>query len=469
MNKKLILVYIGIALLLGGCHFAPKYTQPKAPIPDTWPEGDAYLKVEDTSETTIISELKWENFFIENRLQKIIQTTLKNNLDLKLAALNVERARAVYGIQRAELYPTFNIEGNASKQRLPANVSGTTSVSKRVQYDITMGLPSWELDFFGHIRSLKDQALESYLATEQARLSARISLIAEVVMAYLTLAADQENLKLAQATLKTQQESCDLIKKSYQIGLATELDVRRAQTQVDVARRDIPRFVQQIAQDQNALNLLAGTQIPEDLLPKDLSSIIPFKDIKPDLSSSVLLSRPDIVAAEHHLKAAHAYIGAVRAAFFPRITLTGAMGTASTEMNTLLKKGSGTWNFNPQITIPIFDQRSWAALRVSKAERKIMLTRYEKAIQSAFREVADVLSVKGTIDKEIEAQTSLVDSVKETCRLSRKRYEMGLESYLGVLDAQRSLYGQQQILISFHLARLANQVKLYAVLGGGCL
>jgi multidrug efflux system outer membrane protein len=466
MIKKLFFIYICIGLLLCGCSFAPKYTQPKIPIPDTWPDGAAYENINNIPGTSI-SDLTWENFFIEKSLQTIIRTALLNNRDLKLAALNVERARDLYGIQRAELYPTFNAIGEASKKRVPANVSGTSSVSKRVQYDFNLEIASWEIDFFGHIRSLKDQALETYLATEQARLSAQISLIAEVVMAYLTFAADRENLKLAQATLKNQQESYDLIKKSYQIGLATELDVRRAQTLVDIARRDIPRFVQQVAQDQNALNLLAGTQVTEKLLPRDLSNITPFKEIETELSSNVLLTRPDILAAEHRLKAAYANIGAVRAAFLPRITLTGALGTASTEMNRLFKPGSGAWNFSPQITIPIFDARSWAALRVSKAERKIMLTQYEKTIQIAFREVSDVLSIKGTINKQIEAQMSLVDSVKETYRLSKKRYEMGLESYLGVLDAQRSLYGQQQILISFQLAKLANQVKLYAVLGGG--
>jgi len=466
MNKTLCFIYISIGLLLSGCSFAPKYMQPKAPIPDTWPGGAAYQELDNTPGTSI-SELKWENFFIEKTLQQIIQTALQNNRDLKLAALNVERARELYGIQRAELYPTLKAVGEASKKRLPANVSGTTSVSKRVQYDIDFEIASWEIDFFGHLRNLKDQALETYLATEQARLSAKISLIAEVGMAYLTFAADRESLKLAQATLAIQQESYNLIKKSYQIGLATELDVRRAQTQVDTARRDIPGFVQQVAQDQNALDLLAGTKLSEELLPRDLSNITPFNEIKPELSSNVLLMRPDILAAEHRLKAAYANIGAVRAVFLPRITLTGAMGTASTEMDKLFKPGSGAWSFTPQITIPLFDARAWAALRVSKSERKIMLTQYEKAIQRAFREVADVLSVKGTINKQIEAQTSLVDSVKETYRLSKKRYEMGLESYLGVLDAQRSLYGQQQILISFHLARLANQVKLYAVLGGG--
>jgi len=331
-----------------------------------------------------------------------------------------------------------------------------------------MGIASWEIDFFGRIRSLKDRALEEYLATEQARSSAQIALIAEVARVYLTLAADRENLKLARSTLETQQASYDLIQRQYEIGLgATLLDLLRAQTRVDSARRDIPRFMQRTAQDKNALDLLAGTSVTEDLLPADLISIIPPKEISPGLSSEAILSRPDIVAAEHRLKGAYAFIGAARAAFFPRISLTTAVGTASGELSGLFSSGSGTWIFAPQIVMPIFDARTWAALRVSKADREIILTQYEKAIQTAFREVADALALQGTINQQVSAQQSLVHAAAETYRLSNKRYTMGIDSYLGVLDAQRSLYVQQQVLIALRLTRLAGQIRLYAVLGGG--
>jgi len=334
-------------------------------------------------------------------------------------------------------------------------------------YSVNLGIASWEIDFFGRIRSLKDRALQEYLATEQARSSAQIALVAEVARVYLTLAADRANLKLAQSTLETQQANYNLIKRSCEVGLATELDLRQAQTRVDAARRDVPRFTQLTAQDQNALNLLAGSPVPEDLLPVNLSSITPPSEISPGLSSETLLNRPDIVAAEHRLKGAYAFVGAARAAFFPRISLTTSVGTASAELSGLFKSGSSAWNFAPQIILPIFDARTWAALRVTKADRKIILTQYEKAIQTAFREVADSLAVQGTINQQVSAQQSLVNAVAETYRLSNKRYTMGIDSYLGVLDAQRSLYAAQQGLVALRLAKIANHVRLYAVLGGG--
>jgi len=467
MNRQLLFLLAGIVLFLGGCSLAPKYTQPKAPIPVEWPQGAAYEETGAATGATTIPELSRQEFFADKHLQKIIETALNNNRDLRLAALNVERARAMYGIQRAELFPAVNAVGSGSKQRVPADLSSTGKSMTVEQYGVNLGIASWEIDFFGRIRSLKDRALEEYLATEEARRSAQIALVSEVARVYLTLAADRENLKLARSTLETQQRVYDLVRRQYEVGLATELDLRRAQTPVDAARGDVARFTQLAAQEQNALNLLAGSPVPEDLLPADLSSVTPPREISPGLSSEVLLSRPDIVAAEHRLKGAYAFIGAARAAFFPRISLTTSAGTASDELSGLFSSGSAAWSFIPRITMPIFDARTWAALRVSKADRKIVLTRYEKAIQTAFREVADALAVQGTINRQVSAQQSLVNAVAETYRLSNKRYTKGIDSYLSVLDAQRSLFAAQQGLISLRLARLANRVRLYAVLGGG--
>ncbi len=467
MNRRLLFLSLGIAFFLGGCSLAPKYQQPQAPIPEQWPQGKAYQETQAPSVAATAQELKWQNFFTDENLKKIIDMALNNNRDLRLAALNVERARAMYGIQRAELFPTVNGVGGGGKQRRSADLISPGDPRTIERYSVDMGIAAWEIDFFGRIRSLKDRALEEYMATEQARRSAQIALMAEVARAYLTLAADRENLKLARSTLETQQESYTLIEKSYQIGLATEIDLRRAQTQVDAARRDVPRNTQLAAQDQNALNLLAGAPVPEDLLPVDLGSVAPPKEIFSGLSSTALLNRPDIVAAEHRLKGADAFIGAARAAFFPRVSLTTFVGTASDELSGLFGSGTGTWNFASQIVMPIFDARTWAALRVSKADRKIILTQYEKAIQTAFKEVADALAVQGTINQQVSAQQSLVDAAAETHRLSNRRYEIGIDSYLGVLDAHRSLYIQQQVLILLRLNRLANQVRLYAVLGGG--
>ena len=465
--RRQILLSLGVLVCMGGCSLAPKYTQPPAPIPEEWPQGEAYQITQATPSAPTIPELNWQDFFADEHLQKIIETALGRNRDLRLAALNVERARALYGIQRAELFPSVNAAGGGGKQRLSSDLIAAGDPRTREQYSIDLGIASWEIDFFGRIRSLKDQALEEYLATDEARRGAQIALVSEVARVYLTFAADRENLKLAQSTLENQQAAYGLVQKLLNAGLATELDLRRAQTPVEAARGDVARFTQMVAQDQNALNLLAGSPVPEELLPVDLASVTPPKEISPGLSSEALLRRPDIIAAEHRLKGAYAFIGAARAAFFPRISLTTAVGTASNELSSLFKSGSDTWNFAPQIVLPIFDARTWAALRVSKADREIVLTQYEKAIQTAFREVADALAVQGTVDQRVSAQQSLVNAVAETYRLSNKRYTKGIDRYLGVLDAQRSLYAAQQGLIDLRLAKLANQVRLYAVLGGG--
>jgi multidrug efflux system outer membrane protein len=288
-----------------------------------------------------------------------------------------------------------------------------------------------------------------------------------VAKAYLTLAADRQSLALAQTTLAAQQGTFNMIQRRHDLGLAADLDVERAQTQVEGARRDIASFQQLIAQDVNALNLLAGATVPANSLPTELGSVAPPKEISAGLSSEVLLRRPDVLQAENLLKAANADIGAARADFFPRISLTAAVGTGSGDLSGLFKSGSGTWSYAPQIVMPVFDARTWSAHKAANVQREIAVTQYEKAIQSAFREVADALAIRGTVDQQVEAQQSLVHAVAETYRLSNSRYNMGIDSYLSVLDAQRSLYAAQQGLVSLQLARLANQVTLYTSLGGG--
>ncbi|BBO73058.1 multidrug transporter [Desulfosarcina widdelii] len=466
MNKYLIFQLVGL-IILGGCSLAPKYQQPQAPIPENWPQGEAYKDPQAISGIPVAQELNWQEFFGDQKLKKIIETALNNNRDLRIAALNVEKARAQYGIQRAELFPVLDASGAWSKQRRSNDLINPGESRTVEQYRADLGIASWEIDFFGRLRSLKDRALEEYMATEQARRSAQIMLISEVARAYLTLAADKESLSLARFTLESQQASYRLILENYQTGLSTKIDLRRAQTQVDVARRDVHRYTQLAAQDQNALNLLAGAPVPEAMLPVDLSSVTPVNAISPGLTSEALLSRPDIVAAEHRLKGAYAYIGAARAAFFPRISLTTSVGTASDELSGLFGSGSDVWTFAPQVVMPIFDARIWAALRVSEADQKIILAGYEKAIQTAFRETADALAVQGTIDQQVSAQQSIVDATTETYSLSNERYTIGIDGYLSVLDAHRSLYAQQRILISLQLAKMANQVNLYTVLGGG--
>ncbi len=465
MNKSLLIALSGIGLVLGGCSLAPEYLKPEAPVPARWPAGAAYGKTSPDASAT--ADLKWREFFADERLQKIIETALDNNRDLRLAALNVERARAMYGIQRAELYPAVNAQGGGGKQRQSVDLIQPGGARTLEQYSVNLGIAAWEIDFFGRIRSLSDQALQEYLATDEARRGARIALVAEVARVYLTLAADREDFKLSQSTLEAQYASYGLVKKRYDVGLATELDLKRAQIPLDTARGDVARFTQLVAQDQNALNLLAGSTVPEEWLPVDLDSAGSPREISASLSSEVLLHRPDIMAAEHRLKGAYASIGAARAALFPRISLTTSIGTASNQLSGLFDSGTGTWAFIPQFVMPIFDARVWAALRVSETDQKIALTQYEKTVQTAFREVADALAVQGTIDEQVAAQQSLVAAAADTYGLSMKRYTKGIDSYLGVLDAQRSHFAAQQGFVALRLAKLANQVRLYAVLGGG--
>jgi multidrug efflux system outer membrane protein len=468
MKEKLVLLPVVIIFfLLGGCTLAPEYTRPASPIPDQLPKSPAYQETGTGTSAPTASELSWREFITDRKMQIIVETALKNNRDLRIAALNVERARAYYGISRAELLPSVNAAGNMYKERMPGDLSSTGSTMTTEKYSVNLGISSWEIDFFGRIRSLKDKALEQYLATQEAHRGAQISLISVVAQAYLTLAADKENLNLVISTLQTQETSYKLIRKRCDAGMASEIDLKRAQSQVDTARGDVARYKQLTVQDENFLNLLTGSTVPQELLPHDLISVGIPKDIAPGLLSELLLRRPDILAAEHQLKAANANIGAARAAFFPRISLTTTIGTASTELSGLFKAGQGTWTFAPQIVMPIFDARTWSAYDVTKVEKEISVAQYEKAIQTAFREVADALAEKSIVDQRLSAQQSLVEAVTETHRLANSRYTKGIDSYLSVLDAQRSLYGAKQGLTMLRMAKINNQIILYKTLGGG--
>ncbi len=458
---------IALVALSGCASMAPKYTRPESPVPNSWPDGPAY---KDGSAKTgqTAAEIKWQDFFINEQLRKLIGLALENNRDLRIAALNIERAQAQYQIQRADLFPTVNAAASEIAERVPASVSTTGKSMTVHQYDVSLGFSAYELDLFGRVRSLKNEALEQFFATEEARSSVQISLVAEVASNYLTLAADKERLKIAQETFESQKSSYTLIKRRFEAGASSDLDLSQAQTSVDSARVDIARYTTLVAQDENALALVVGSPVPADLQPTGLSGITTLKDLSPGLPSDVLQRRPDIVQAEHLLKAANADIGAARAAFFPRITLTTSIGLSSDQLSGLFKGGAGAWGFAPQITLPIFDAgRNLANLKVSEVDKKIFIAQYEKAIQSAFRDVADALAQRGTIDDQMEAQQSLTDATARSYRLSEARYRSGVSSYLNVLDSQRSLYSAQQGLISVRLARLINLVTLYKVLGGG--
>jgi multidrug efflux system outer membrane protein len=455
--------------LISGCaSMAPKYARPEAPVPSGWPSGAAYKDSALKTGERSAADIRWQEFFIDKQLQELIILALENNRDMRIAALNIEKSQALYQIRRADLFPTVNASGSVVAARTPGVLSATGKAVTTHQYSVNLGFSTYEIDLFGRVRSLKDQALEQFFASEEARRSIHISLVAGVASNYLTLAADKELLQIAQETFASQQTSYDLIKRRFEAGASSELDLRQAQTSVDSARVDIARFTSRVAQDENALALLTGSPVPADLLPSGLGEITALKELGAGLPSEVLQRRPDIMQAEHLLKAANANIGSARAAFFPRITLTSSIGLSSDQLSRLFQGESRTWSFAPQITMPIFDAgRNKANLEVTEVDRKIFLAQYEKAIQSAFREVADALALQGTLGDQMEAQQSLMEATAASYRLAEARYRNGIASYLDVLDAQRSLYSARQGLIAVRLSRLNNLATLYKVLGGG--
>lgn len=468
MRRRCTALLCCLLCLTGCATLAPPYETPAAASSNHWPAGAAYPKLADNT-GPLAAHLPLEQVFPDQRLQQLLSLAIANNRDLRQAVIAIEQSRALFQIERAALLPQVDAEAQGYRERRPADLSGTGQSRITSEYRAGLGVSAYELDLFGRIRSLRDQALQTYLATEEARRAVHIGLVAEVASAWLTLAADQEHLRLARETLTSQEASYRLIQSRYDAGISSALDLHQAQTSVDNARIDIARYSRLVAQDQNALTLLVGSAIPANLLPEGLQDIrIAISEPAIGLPSQVLLQRPDILQAEHQLRAAYANIGAARAAFFPSIHLLGSFGSASAELTDLFQAGSLAWSFTPQISVPIFDaQRNRLRLRVAETERDLLLARYDKAIQTAFREVADALAAFGTLDTQLQAQRSLVDATANSYNLSQARYQQGIDSYLNVLDSQRALYRAQQELISTELGRQLNRTSLYRVLGGG--
>jgi len=465
MTKTLLSVII-TAAVLSGCSLIPKYDQPEAPIADQYPQGAAYPAASVTQASG--AELEWEQFFQDPALKQLIRTALSNNRDLRVAALNVEAYRAQYRIQRADLFPAVSANVTGSRARTPADLSNTGTAGISSQYAANVGINAYELDLFGRIQSLSQQALEIYLGSEEARRATQISLVASVANAYLTLVADRELLQLTQETLATYEESLHLTARSIEVGVASALDLSQARTSVESARASLANYQRLVAQDQNALVLLLGTRTPSDLAsPQPLNSDL-LSHVSEGLPSDLLTRRPDILQAEHALKAANANIGAARAAFFPAISLTANAGSASADLGDLFKGGQGAWTFAPNISLPIFNAGALrASLDYSKIQKQVQVANYEKAIQTAFQEVADGLAARKTFTDQMNAQRDLVKASQDYYRLAERRYRTGIDSNLTFLDAQRSLFAAQQTLISDRLAQLQAEVNLFKALGGG--
>lgn len=446
---------IGVLLLSGCAIYAPSVPDAEPGLPDAWPVG------ETAAGEAMVVDVPWRDFFADDKLEALIAAALDSNRDLRVAVLDVERARSLYRIQRADRVPSLGVTAAMTR------VGGDNQPVDEA-YSADLGA-AFELDLFGRVRNLSRAALEQYLATEDAQHAVELVLISDVAGAYLTLAADRELLRIAGAALATHEETLNLTERRYELGAVSALDLARARTVVETARADAARFAGQVAQDENALRLLVGAPFDEALLPDafdpQVSGLAPLPAGVP---SDVLLRRPDLRAAERRLRAASANVGAARAAFFPSISLTGSIGSASADLDGLFESGSYGWRFVPSIEIPIFQAgRLRGNLGVANADRDIALARYEQAIQAAFRDTADALALTGTLAEQHAAQRALLESANRVYELSKARYDAGQDSYLSLLDAQRTLYTAQQGLVGVQLAEQFNRVSLYRALAGG--
>ena len=455
------------ALALAGCSLALRYQAPPLPVATAYPT-DTRMQPNATADGRIAAETTWRDYFVDPHLQALIAQALDNSRDLKIAALRVAEARAAYGIQRADQFPSIAAGIDGSRARTPADLSPTGRAQIGSQYQVAVGLAAWELDFWGRVRNLKDAALETYLATDEARRAITVSLVAGVADGYLALRELDERIALARQTIASREESFRIFTRRFEVGAIARMDLVQVETLLHQAQTLAAQLQQARAAQAHALALLVGaplSPLPENAHFDDGAVL---HDLRVGLPSDLLLQRPDIVAAEHQLRAAHANIGAARAAFFPRITLTGFLGTASAELDGLFDPGSRAWNFLPSLSLPIFDAgRNRAVLDLAEVRCDLAVANYEKTVQTAFREVSDALSARNWLGEQVRISQATLVAQAERVRLARLRYDNGSAPYFEVLDAQRDLLAAEQQLVQTRRALLSSRVSLYTALGGG--
>ena len=464
MHNLKALGAITLSLALAACDMAPKYVRPQLAVPAASPQGPAYGA--DNGAAIVPADTAWRDFFTDARLARVIETALANNRDLRIALANVEQARAQYRVQRADLLPGVSAGGTATYQDSPFSLAGS---GRTDLYQAQVGISAWEVDLFGRVRNLSKAAQEQYFARVETRNAAQTALIAETANAWLTMAADQERLRIARDLEQAFGKTLELNRARFAKGIASELEVRQAQTSYDAARSTIAETTTLVAQDQNALNLLAGTTVPATDLPEGFpTASATIENLPANIASDVLLRRPDIASAEHQLLSANANIGAARAAFFPNISLTAAFGSLSLGLSNLFGSGSSFWSVAPTASLPIFDfGKNKGNLAYAKATYDAMLATYEKSVQTGFREVADALARRGTMGEQLEAQTSQRDAARVAYTLSEARFRAGVDGFLTTLDSQRALSNAEQSLLTTRLTRASNMVELYRAMGGG--
>ncbi len=460
-RPALRLATLSAALWLAGCSFIPTFSRPAAPVAESFPTATAQAPAADATARTA-ADIEWQSFFKDARLKRLIELALQNNRDLRVAVLNIEQTRAKLQVARADQLPTVNAGINGS--RGPAANGAVTS-----SYTAGLSVTAYELDFFGRVRALSQAAQAQLLGSEEARKTVQISLIASVANTYLNLLADDELLRATRETLKTRQESLRLMQLKFDNDAASKLDLSSAQSLLEAAKVSLAQLTRQRAQDENALVLLIGQPLPADL-PAGLSMAEQglVADLPAGVPSELLVRRPDVRQAEQNLLALNANIGAARAAFFPRITLTASAGVASNDLEQLFNNGTSAWSFVPQLLMPLFDAgRNQANLEAAKVNKEIAVAQYEKAIQTGFREVADALAGRATLGDQLQAQTAQLEAEKTRMGLTDLRFQNGVASSFDVLDAQRSLFTAQQAVVQVQALQLQNLVTLYKVLGGG--
>ena len=464
MNDMKRLTPLVLALVLTGCvNLAPKYERPAAPVAGAFPTVEGTVSSGNPVANEAPASIAWQRFFTDPRLQQLITLALANNRDLRVSVLNIEQARAAYQIQRAARLPTVSAVANENRVTTGGEGNAVTTT-----YQAGFAMSAFEIDLFGRVRNLSQAALSQFLATEEARKTVQISLIAQVANTYLTFLADEELLSLTQQTLKTREESLRLTRLRFENGVSSKLDLQQAVSLVETARTTLAQAQRQRAQDLNLLTLLVGQPIPDNLPAGATLATTNLPDLPAGLPSDLLVARPDIRAAEQQLIAANANIGAARANYFPRISLTATAGSVSNELSGLFKSGTYGWTFAPQAVLPLFDFGARrAGVESATAGRDIAVAQYERSIQTAFREVADALAGQATYSEQLRAQQAVAAAETDRFNLSDLRYRSGTASYLDLLDAQRSLFTAQQQAIQANLLRLQNQVTLYRVLGGG--
>ncbi|MFJ4142882.1 efflux transporter outer membrane subunit [Pseudomonas sp. NPDC089734] len=455
-----------LGLTLGGCSLAPDYQRPGSPVAEQW---NASAPSGTKTAATNAQDLNWQTFVVDPQLRRAVQAALDNNRSLRQALLDIEAARAQYRVQRADRLPSLNANGTGNRQRVPGDLSNSGSSTLSSTYQVGLGLTEYEIDLFGRVRNLSDAALEQYLATEEATRSTQVSLIAEVIQAWLTRDGAQQRRDLVKQTLDTRLASLELVSQRRKVGTATALDYQEAFGLTEQAKAELESTERQLQQSGNALALLIGTRDAATYLTEQPGdSRLVLQDIAPGTSSELIERRPDILASEHRLKARNADIGAARAAFFPRISLTGSFGSSSAELSGLFDGGSRSWSFAPSISVPIFaGGRNRANLNLAEVRRDSAVAAYEGSIQTAFREVADALAATDTLRREEAARRALAGSSQEALKLAKARYEGGVDNHLRYLDAQRSAFTDQSTLIQISTDRQVALASLFRALGGG--